>query len=97
VHFFGLYCITRIILAYFKCISRRLFNIHLIPIFFAAATFVALFDPEDEDIYYFEMSVTVYLSTRRNVAQDFRLYEQRCENFNSRLSTDFLIHVGQEF
>jgi len=47
------------IFTYFKFILHHLFTIHFILIFFAVAAFVVLFDPEDEDMYYFEISVTV--------------------------------------
>jgi len=44
---------------YIKFILHHLLITHLIPIFFAVAAFVVLFDPEGEDLYYFEISVTV--------------------------------------
>ena len=59
MYFGSLYCINLIIFTYFKFILHHLFFIHFIPKFYAAVAFVVLFDPEDEDIYYFEMSVTI--------------------------------------
>jgi len=44
---------------------------------------LSLIEREDEETTFFEMSVTVYQSTRRNIHEDSNVQQRRCEELRS--------------